>query len=189
MKRAACFLCLVLCALADAGSGEASNVVTNPGFESWGRGIEAIEAWQPAGAWRACLGIGTVARRGNRSLFFDTDVQGGIAWVYQNVSVREGCDYVLSVWFKTHVTRLPLSTPGERLGVYIEVLAGDAVLVRRILRGVHDWTQVSARLHVPDRTDSVRVNIGLSGLIGHVWVDDVSMRIVQFTDDATAPSS
>ena len=167
------------------------NLVRNPSFERQNLFDkpdlqydidEPVPEWDGLGGWYGTILPGTISVNGNLSVLFSSGY-GARAWLEQRgIPVQPGEYYLIQSWFRTV---LPFVPQGVQLGAYIKVWgqSKEKPLFEKWLSGVEDWHQVNGVFLSPEGTKYITIDIGLEGLGGYFWVDDVRLsEIVGFKD-------
>ncbi|KJK11428.1 hypothetical protein UB45_13295 [Terrabacter sp. 28] len=154
-----------------------STAVTNPGFEvglvgwarsTWGAGSTGTAQVDAQVAHSGTASVKVVA---NPNGTVGSTVGVSLNGKYRPV-VGTGT-YRVSVWCRTENLS---GTEGAYLDVLFYTAAGVAKADQKfgLLKGTHDWTQITAEVTVPSDATSVRLDLRARGE-GTAWFDDVEL--------------
>ena len=127
--------------------------------------------WDCVGDWFEHVFVGREAIEGNACVVITSP-----CWITRGVKVKPGVEYQINGYVRTALPSLPVKTG---LGAYFEVKAGKAILVRRSISGMRDWTRLSGNFKVPAGFDNVRINIGVKTALGTAFFDGFEITRVE----------
>ncbi|MDX9974158.1 MAG: hypothetical protein RBU21_14330 [FCB group bacterium] len=192
-KRAAALaLCLLACsavgAADTAATAEAGNLLANPGFEQYDKGLPV--GWslfvQPHEGASGTLDRNGKAVQGRNAILLSTETPYETDpfnnWSQNVVQDFNGKIIVLKGAIRTdNATQAALWVQCWRKDPW-SMLASTGSGTAFPMAGTKDWTRVEVRMKAPRGTDYVTVRCVLSGT-GKAWFDDLSMT----TEAAPAP--
>lgn len=148
-----------------ASSGGGTNLVLNPSFET-----DADVDGFPDSWWRRpeASADPSTARSGAVSL----RVTPGSNYVFQNISLRPGAEYVLSGWIRVEGV-----SGGSGVWLSFHQLSASGATLGRTpeISGTTGWTFYQVRFVVPSDHQGGRLDLGYEFTAGTAWFDDISL--------------